>query len=130
MVHHIARFLAAELDGAGKVALVVADGLAFDQWLVVRHQINLHRPVWRFDENAAFAWVPTITSVSRQSIFAGKAPLYFPSSIYSTGKEANLWQQFWVDHGLTSRETAYLKGLGEMSTLRAVEEALSDPSSE
>ena len=127
MVHHIARFLAAELDGAGKVALVVADGLAFDQWLVVRHQINLHRPVWRFDENAAFAWVPTITSVSRQSIFAGKAPLYFPSSIYSTGKEANLWQQFWVDHGLTSRESAYLKGLGEMSTLRAVEEALSAP---
>ena len=127
MVHHIARFLAAALDGAGKVALVVVDGLAFDQWLVVRQQINLHRPAWRFDENAAFAWVPTITSVSRQSIFAGKAPLYFPSSIYSTGKEANLWQQFWVDHGLTSREVAYLKGLGEMSTLRAVEEALSEP---
>lgn len=127
MVHHIARFLANELGGAGKVALVVADGLAFDQWLVVRHQINLQRPAWRFDENAAFAWVPTITSVSRQSIFAGKAPLYFPSSIYSTGREANLWQQFWVDHGLTSREIAYLKGLGEMSTLRAVEEALSEP---
>ncbi len=127
MVHHIARFLAAELGDAGKVALVVADGLAFDQWLVVRHQINLQRPAWRFDENAAFAWVPTITSVSRQSIFAGKAPLYFPSSIYSTGREASLWQQFWVDHGLTSREIAYLKGLGELSTLRAVEEALSEP---
>jgi hypothetical protein len=127
MVHHIARFLAAELDGADKVALLVADGLAFDQWLVVRHQINLQRPAWRFDENAAFAWVPTITSVSRQSIFAGKAPLYFPSSIYATGKEANLWSQFWVDHGLTSPEIAYLKGLGEKSTLRAVEEALSEP---
>ena len=127
MVHHIARFLVTELDGAGKVALIVADGLAFDQWLVLRHQINLQRPAWRFEENATFAWVPTITSVSRQSIFAGKAPLYFPSSIYSTGKEANLWQQFWVDHGLTSREIAYLKGLGEMPTLRAVEEALSEP---
>lgn len=127
MVHHIPRFLARELDGEGKVALVVADGLALDQWLVVRHQINLQHPTWRFDENAAFAWVPTITSVSRQSIFAGKAPLYFPSSIYSTGREANLWQQFWVDHGLTSREIAYLKGLGEKSTLRAVEETLSEP---
>ena len=127
MVHHIARFLAAGRDGAGKVALVVADGLAFDQWLVVRHEISLQHPEWRFDENAVFAWVPTITSVSRQSIFAGKAPLYFPSSIYSTGREATLWQQFWVDHGLPSHEVAYLKGLGDPSTLEAVEEALSEP---
>ena len=122
MVHHIARFLAAQSDGARQVALVV--GLALDQWLVIRHEISKQRPTWRFDENAAFAWVPTITCVSRQSILAGKAPLYFPSSIYSTGREANLWQQFWVDHGLTSREIAYSKGLGELSTLRLVEEAL------
>jgi PglZ domain len=127
MVHHVARFLAAERDSAGKVALVVADGLAFDQWLAVRHEISLQRPEWRFDESAVFAWVPTITSVSRQSIFAGKAPLYFPSSIYSTGREATLWQQFWVDHGLASHEVAYLKGLGDPSTLETVEEALSEP---
>jgi hypothetical protein len=127
MVHHVARFLAAERDSAGKVALVVADGLAFDQWLAVRHEISLQHPEWRFDESAVFAWVPTITSVSRQSIFAGKAPLYFPSSIYSTGREATLWQQFWVDHGLASHEVAYLKGLGDPSTLEAVEEALSEP---
>ncbi len=114
-------------DGAGKVALVVVDGLAFDQWLVVQQEISQQHPAWRFDENAAFAWVPTITSVSRQAIFAGKAPLYFPSSIYSTGREASLWQQFWVDHGLASHEVAYLKGLGDPSTLEAVEEALSEP---
>jgi len=127
MVHHIARFLAAQRDGAGKVALVVVDGLALDQWLVIRHEISKQRPTWRFDENAAFAWVPTITCVSRQSIFAGKAPLYFPSSIYSTDREASLWQQFWVDHGLTGHEIAYLKGLGEPSTLQSLEERLSTP---
>jgi hypothetical protein len=127
MVHHIARFLAAQREGGGKVALVVIDGLALDQWLVIRHEISQQRPTWRFDENAAFAWVPTITCVSRQAIFAGKAPLYFPSSIYGTGREASLWQQFWVDHGLAGSEVAYLKGLGEPSTLQAVEEALSAP---
>jgi hypothetical protein len=127
MVHHIARFLSAERDSVGKVALVVVDGLAFDQWLVVQHEISQQRPAWRFDENAAFAWVPTITSVSRQSIFAGKAPLYFPSSIYSTGKEANLWEQFWGDHGLSSHEILYLKGLGDLSTLEDVKDALSEP---
>ena len=127
MVHHIARFLAAQRDGAGKVALVVVDGLALDQWLVIRHEVSQQRPTWRLDENAAFAWVPTITSVSRQSIFAGKAPLYFPSSIYSTEREASLWQQFWVDHGLTGAEIAYLKGLGEPSMLQSIDETLSSP---
>jgi hypothetical protein len=127
MVHHIARFLVAQRHGADKVALVVVDGLAFDQWLVVQHEISQQRPAWRFDENATFAWVPTVTNVSRQSIFAGKAPLYFPSSIYITGREASLWQQFWVDHGLASHEVAYLKGLGDPSTLKSVEEQLSEP---
>jgi hypothetical protein len=109
------------------VALVVVDGLAFDQWLVIRQELSQQRLTWRFDENAAFAWVPTITSVSRQSIFAGKAPLYFPSSIYSTDREASLWQQFWIDHGLIGNEVAYLKGLGEPSTLPLLEETLSLP---
>jgi PglZ domain len=127
MVHHITRFLADQRDGAGKVALVVVDGLAFDQWLAVQHEISRQRPTWRFDESATFAWVPTITSVSRQAIFAGKAPLYFPSSIYSTGREANLWMQFWVDHGLASNEITYLKGLGDPPTLEAVEKVLSEP---
>jgi hypothetical protein len=127
MVHHVARFLAAQRHGADKVALVVVDGLAFDQWLVVQHEISQQRPTWRFDESAIFAWVPTITSVSRQAIFAGKAPLYFPSSIYSTGRESSLWEQFWVDHGLASQEIGYLKGLGDTPTLESVEEALSEP---
>lgn len=127
MVHHIARYLYAQRDDADRVALVVIDGLAFDQWLTVQQEITRQRPAWRFEESATFAWVPTITSVSRQAIFAGKAPLYFPSSIYSTGREAILWEQFWGDHGVASHELVYLKGLGDPSTLKAVEEALSEP---
>jgi len=127
MVHHIARFLSAQRDNVAKVALVVVDGLAFDQWLTVQQEISQQRPAWRFEESATFAWVPTITSVSRQAIFAGKAPLYFPSSIFSIGREASLWEQFWVDHGLASPEIAYLKGLGDLPALEAVEETLSEP---
>jgi len=127
MVHHIARFLSGQRGSDGKIALVVMDGLAFDQWLVIRHELSEQHPAWRFDESAAFAWVPTITSVSRQAIFAGKAPFYFPSSIYSTDRESSLWQQFWMDHGLAGHEIAYLKGLGEPSTMRMIEETLSVP---
>ncbi len=127
MVHHITRFLAGQCAAVGKVALVVVDGMAFDQWLVIRHEISLERPSWRFDENAVFAWVPTITSVSRQSIFAGKAPLYFPSSIYSTDREPSLWQQFWAGNGLALQEVAYLKGLGDTATLPSLAEELTAP---
>jgi hypothetical protein len=126
MVHHVARFLAAELKDSVKIALLVLDGLSLEQWLIVKRELSRQRPSWRFDESAVFAWAPTITSVSRQSIFAGKAPLYFPSSIYSTGREANLWQQFWSDQGLAAHEIAYLKGLGDQHSLGAVETVLAE----
>lgn len=55
---------------------------------------------WRFQESAAFAWVPTLTSVSRQSIFAAEPPLYFPDSLETTSKERAHWLRFWEDQGV------------------------------
>lgn len=115
MVHHAPRYLARQLldDPANKIALVVADGLALEQWIVLRDTLAKQRPRYRFGEGAAFAWVPTITSVSRQAIFAGIPPFYFPSSIHTTNKEASLWTRFWMDQGLTARQVGYVKGLGD-----------------
>lgn len=117
MVHHLPRYLARQISDAidRKVALIVVDGIALDQWIVLREILADQRPQFRFREDALFAWVPTITSVSRQAAFAGKPPLFFPSSIHSTNKEASLWTQFWVDHGLAANEVGYAKGLGDGS---------------
>ena len=114
MVHHLPRWLARRLadDARSKVALVVVDGLALDQWLALRDELAGQRPRLRFREGAAFAWVPTLTSVSRQAIFAGAPPLHFPASVLTTGKEAALWARFWADQGLAAREAAYARGLG------------------
>lgn len=129
LVHHIARHLVNQkMQGVPRISLIVIDGLSFDQWLVLRDQISKHGAnKWRFEEGAVFAWIPTITSISRQTIFAGKAPLYFPSSVYTTAREASLWRQFWVEHGLDSSEVGYLKGLGEQNSLESVEELSSAP---
>ena len=115
MVHHLPRFLARRLadDPRGKVALVVVDGLALDQWIVLRDALAVQRPGLRFREGAAFAWAPTITSVSRQAIFAGTPPLHFPASILTTDREASRWTRFWADQGLAVRETGYARGLGD-----------------
>ncbi len=128
MLHHIPRFLARHVNDARhhKAAFVVVDGLALDQWIVIRKEIARLRPNYRFRENAVFAWIPTITSVSRQAAFAGKPPIYFPNSIHATDKEPVLWTQFWIDQGLTEQEVAYAKGLGN-GTLERVEEIVARP---
>ena len=126
MVHHVPRYLARRLEheSEGKVALIVIDGIALDQWLVLRDVLADQRPCLRFREGAVFAWVPTITSVSRQAIFAGKAPFYFPSSIRTTDREASLWSRFWMDQGVLARAVGYAKGLGD-GPLDGVSEVLS-----
>lgn len=119
MVHQIARRLARDLEAGTRqrLALIVMDGLALDQWVSIRQHLQggdggSRRP-WIIREAAAFAWIPTLTSVSRQAIFAGRPPLYFPSSINSTNSEEKLWKQFWEGHGLSRLDVAYLRGLGD-----------------
>ena len=114
MLHQVPRRLARDIEQSmeAKVALVVIDGLAFAQWVVARNVIHEQDESLLMDEGATFAWIPTTTSVSRQSVFAGKPPLYFPDSIGTTSGEPELWQQFWHGIGLSRREIAYRKGLG------------------
>jgi hypothetical protein len=105
---------------------LVIDGLAMDQWLVVRTTLASRQPSFRFREQAVFAWIPSLTSVSRQATFAGKAPIFFPNSIQTTDKEPALWAQFWADQGFAPNQVVYIKGLGDGS-LETVSEALSHP---
>lgn len=128
VLHHLPRFLARAVseDRNLKIALIVVDGLAMDQWLVVRNELSSGKPGFRFREQAVFAWIPSLTSISRQAAFAGKAPIFFPNSIQTTDKEPALWAQFWADQGYTTNQVVYIKGLGDGS-LESVSEALSHP---
>lgn len=128
MLHHIPRFLARQIaeDAKSKIAVVVVDGLAMDQWLVIRDALRDDDRTWRFREEGVFAWVPSLTSVSRQAIFAGRPPVFFPNSIQSTHKERALWNQFWAEQKLGANEILYRKGLGE-GDLEELSEALSHP---
>jgi hypothetical protein len=129
MLHHVPRYLAHALSASPttKIALVLLDGLALDQWIVLREVIRQQRPQWRFHEAAVFAWVPTITSVSRQAVFAGKPPIYYPASIHRTDKEEALWVQFWSTQGLNRIEVAYTKGISADVDLTIVEDTLTHP---
>ena len=115
MLHHVPRRLARDIEdsGSNRAALIVVDGLALDQWVTIRQILQKQDADLVMRESATFSWIPTLTSVSRQSIFSGKPPLYFPSSINSTNSEEKLWKQFWEGHGLSRLDVAYQRGLGD-----------------
>jgi hypothetical protein len=115
MLHHVPRRLARDIEDSAdsRAALIVVDGLALDQWVTIRQLLQKQDSNLVMRESATFAWIPTLTSVSRQSIFSGKPPLYFPSSINSTNSEEKLWKQFWEGHGLSRLDVAYQRGLGD-----------------
>jgi hypothetical protein len=109
MQHQIPRYLAHLLaaNGAGrKLAVVVVDGLAMDQWAVVRQDLPTRR--WITEEFGVFAWVPTLTSVSRQSIFAGEPPFFFGRSLDTTRKEEQHWTRFWEDRNVRKGDAVYV----------------------
>ena len=56
MVHHIPRYLARKLVGAAhrKLALIVVDEIAIDQWIVLRNVLTEQRPQLRLREDAVF----------------------------------------------------------------------------
>jgi hypothetical protein len=125
MLHHIPRFLAHQFSENPdlKIAFVLVDGLSLDQWLAIKSELQEQEPSWCFEEETIFAWVPTITSVSRQAAFSGNPPWYFAESINSSQKEARLWQQFWGSYGFKpAGQSGYAKG--EVAYVKNVERRL------
>lgn len=115
MVHHIPKFLARQIaeDTKRKIALIVVDGLSMSQWVAIKQNLQTGDSKLRFEEHSLFAWVPTLTSVSRQAIFSGRIPQSFESSIYRTDDEAKYWLQFWDAEGLSSSKVAYAKSVND-----------------
>lgn len=128
MVHHVPRFLALRRgNGETRIALVVFDGMAMDQWIQIREHLSQKAPAFAFEESACFAWLPTLTSVSRQALFSGLRPREFSDSIETTAHEPVLWSRFWQDHGLRPHEVAYAKALKRKDQLTALEATIADP---
>jgi len=123
MLHHVPRYLARYMEDkkCHKVALVVIDGLSLDQWITVRNIIRKQNKDLTLRESATFAWIPTLTSISRQAIFSGKPPFYFPSSINTTNSEEKLWKQFWQGYDFTKHDIAYIRSLGDGNAETVIE---------
>ncbi|MDN5850847.1 MAG: BREX-3 system phosphatase PglZ, partial [Nitrococcus sp.] len=127
MVHHIPRFLRhRRIAGEANVALLVFDGLALDQWVQIREELTASAKRFAFDEGTSFAWLPTVTSVSRQALFSGLKPRELDDSIDRTDKEESLWKLFWQNECVNSNEVMYRRALKHVEQLDALEADLAD----
>lgn len=122
MVHHVPRFLRhRRATGESKVALLVFDGLAFDQWIQIRDRLIADTKRFEFDESTTFAWLPSLTSVSRQALFSGLKPREFEDSIDRTDKEEALWKTYWQNEGVNTNDVMYRRALRHIEQLDALE---------
>lgn len=112
--------------GEAKIALLVFDGLALDQWVHIRESLTSVGNKYSFDERTSFAWLPTVTSVSRQALFSGMKPREFDDSIDRTDKEESLWKTFWHNGGVNSSDVMYRRALSHVEQLDALDADLKD----
>jgi hypothetical protein len=114
MVHHIAQNMQRfhQQHPTRKLALVVVDGMALHQWVVLQEHLLTQLPTVTMTNSTVFAWIPTVTNVSRQAIFAGTTPKNFADSILTTNAEERLWQKLW-SNDLPKHKIGYQRRLGD-----------------
>lgn len=125
MVHHIPRYIARGIENGRKAAFIVIDGLSLAQWFSIKDMLIELDPSYEIDERGIFAWIPTITSVSRQAMFAAKPPLFLLDGLFNTSKESNYWIRFWEGRGLKEGEAEFLRVNGDDSDLEEIRNKLS-----
>lgn len=114
MLHKVPDWISRRIDSGNKVCLLVLDGMGARQWPLIRKQLQISENIL-IEEHSCFAWVPTITSISRQALFSGKRPFCFSESLLTTSKEEQLWLNYWLDKGLDKREVKYAKKIENYS---------------
>lgn len=102
MVHQIPHYLAHK--GGDRIALIVMDGMALDQWLIIKEMLGTN---FAYTEDLVCAWVPTLTSISRRSLFAGEKPSFVSGINGNTPSEENLWRTFWRNQSRPERSVGY-----------------------
>lgn len=89
-----------------KVALIVIDGMAYWQWLMLREQLNKNGI--EAEQNLTYSWLPSITQLSRQALFRGS----MPDANYTQGpsNESKLWSSYWENKNIPQTQIRYQHG--------------------
>ncbi len=89
-----------------KTALVVFDGMSVSQWYLVKDYLQSKLEILTV-ENKCYAIAPSITSISRQALFAGGLPHQFSDTLFVTSKDSLRWSNFWRKKDVRDRRISY-----------------------
>ena len=133
----IPHFLSRQIENksAQKIALIVFDGMGWDTWLILeKFLVKRNNQKHKITRSSTFAMLPTLTSISRQSIFAGKLPQSYADSLKTTSKEPSHWRNFWLEQNgqnqgqnLTKDAITYLNVRGNPTDIATISETLAHP---
>jgi hypothetical protein len=92
-----------KFNPAPKKALFVIDGMNYWQWQIIAERLkreNIH-----VKSNVTCAYIPSITSWSRQSIFRGSPP----DLATDNSKEEQLFRNYWKNNGFSEYQIGFNK---------------------
>jgi hypothetical protein len=88
-----------------KNAIIVMDGMSLENWLTIAKEFkNIN-----YNTNLVFALIPTITSVSRQSLLSGKLPVELVTP-FNLSKEKSLFINKCIENGYKEDQIKYFRG--------------------
>jgi hypothetical protein len=102
IVSKVLPYLQFNFNQSDKVALIVIDGMAYWQYLMLSAHFN---DTIETTNEVIYSWIPSITQLSRQAIFKGDNPL--SSYVQNPTNEAKLWKNFWNNKGVLDAQIAY-----------------------
>lgn len=103
-VNKILQHIAANYQYQDKVALMVVDGFAYWQFVVLKR--HLEGLGIKTQDNTILSWLPSITMLSRQAIFRGNTPTMDYKQ--SPDNERKLWRSYWQSQGFGQFEMQYI----------------------
>jgi len=103
MLHHIPDFIR---RSSKKPAIIVIDGMSFVDWQLIKEYFA--DSSWELNTTAAFSFLPSVTSIARQSLFSGVIPAQNKNP-FSLADEEKQWRSYWEEHGLREDEVFFGK---------------------
>ncbi|MBU0705476.1 MAG: BREX-3 system phosphatase PglZ [Chloroflexi bacterium] len=108
-LYHVPHYIAYQRrqGAADRVALLILDGMALADWILIGPTWRARHPDWRFEERLLLAQIPTLTAVSRQALVSGLRPADFATTLDTTRAEPKHWAAFWAREGLPADVCSY-----------------------
>jgi len=108
-LYHVPHYIAYQRrqGAADRVALLVLDGMALADWILIGPAWRARHPDWHIEEHLLLAQIPTLTAVSRQALVSGLRPADFAATSDTTRTEWRHWTAFWAREGLPADVCSY-----------------------